>query len=65
MKKERKTVMFRIMITPSEKQWIEDKSKETGLTQSQVVRFHYMNNVKETEGKFKNTEYEDISTRRT
>jgi hypothetical protein len=58
MKKERKTVMFRIMITPSEKQWIEDKSKETGLTQSQVVRFHYMNNVKETEGKFKNTEYE-------
>jgi hypothetical protein len=58
MKKEKKTVMFRLMITPSEKQWIEDKSIETGLTQSQVVRFNYMNNLKETEGKFKNTENE-------
>jgi hypothetical protein len=58
MKKERKTIMFRLMITPSEKQWIEDKSKETGLTMCQVVRFHYINNVKETEGKFKNIDYE-------
>jgi hypothetical protein len=58
MKKEQKTIMFRLMITPTEKQWIEDKSKEMGLTQSQVVRFYYVNNVKETEGKFKNTENE-------
>jgi hypothetical protein len=58
MKKEKKTIMFRLMITPTEKQWIENKAKETGLTQSQVVRFYYVNNVKETEGKFKNTENE-------
>lgn len=58
MKKEKKTIMFRLMITPTEKQWIEDKAKETGLTQSQVVRFYCVNNVKETEGKFKNTENE-------
>ncbi len=51
--------MFRLMITPTEKQWIENKAKETGLTQSQVVRFYYVNNVKETEGKFKNTENEN------
>lgn len=30
------------MITPSEKQWIEDKAKETGLTQTQVVRHYYL-----------------------
>jgi hypothetical protein len=59
MKKEQKTIMFRLMITPTEKQWIENKAKETGLTQSQVVRFYYVNNVKETEGKFKNTENEN------
>jgi hypothetical protein len=59
MKKEKKTIMFRLMITQTEKQWIEDKAKETGLTQSQVVRFYYVNNVKETEGKFKNTENEN------
>jgi hypothetical protein len=59
MKKEKKTIMFRLMITPTEKQWIENKAKETGLTQSQVVRFYYVNNVKETEGKFKNTENEN------
>jgi len=59
MKKEQKTIMFRLMITPTEKQWIENKAKQTGLTQSQVVRFYYVNNVKETEGKFKNTENEN------
>ena len=60
MKRERKTIMMRIMITPSEKQWIEDKAKEMGLTQSQVVRLYYINNIEKTEGKFKNTDYERI-----
>jgi hypothetical protein len=41
-KKERKTIMFRLMITPGEKQWIEDKAKEMGLTQTQVVRHYYL-----------------------
>lgn len=60
MKRERKTIMMRIMITPSEKQSIEDKAKEMGLTQSQVVRLYYINNIEKTEGKFKNTDYERI-----
>jgi hypothetical protein len=41
-KKECKTIMFRLMITPGEKQWIEDKAKEMGLTQTQVVRHYYL-----------------------
>jgi hypothetical protein len=46
--KEKKTVLFRFMITPSEKKWIEEKAEETGLTQSQVVRhYHLVNLIKE------------------
>ena len=60
MKRERKSMLFKLMLTPTEKIWVDKKAKETGLTRAQVVRFYYINNIEETEGKFNNTDYERI-----
>jgi hypothetical protein len=60
MKRERKSMLFKMMLTPSEKKWVEIKSKETGLTMCQVVRFYYINNIEETNGKFKDIDYERL-----
>jgi hypothetical protein len=40
MNKEKKTVLFTIKIKPSEKEWLEAKSKETGLTMTQVLMMY-------------------------
>jgi hypothetical protein len=60
MKKERKSMLFKLMLTPTEKTWLDQKAKDTGLTRAQVVRFYYINNIEETQGKFNNTDYERI-----
>jgi len=58
MKKERKSMLFKLMLTPTEKTWLDKKAKDTGLTRAQVVRFYYINNIEETQGKFQNIDYE-------
>jgi hypothetical protein len=58
MKKERKSMLFKLMLTPTEKEWVDQKAKDTGLTRAQVVRFYYINNINETQGKFQNIDYE-------
>lgn len=41
-KEERKTVMFRLLLTPEQKAYIERMAEEKGLSQSDVVRKFYI-----------------------
>lgn len=41
-KKERKTIMFRLLLTESQKEYIERMAEEKGLSQSDVVRKYYI-----------------------
>jgi len=45
-KREKKTVEFKLMLRPSEKQWIEEKADELGLTMTNIVRMFNLNTKK-------------------
>ena len=42
--KEKKTVLFKLMLTPTEKDLIDKISHNTGLTKAQIVRRYYIYN---------------------
>jgi hypothetical protein len=42
LKREKKTVLFKMMLTPSEKLWIQEKALENNTTLCQVVRHYYL-----------------------
>jgi hypothetical protein len=41
-KTERRTIEFKIMLTPSEREWIEAKAKELNITMTEFVKHHYI-----------------------